>query len=183
MSYSGQVFSPSEAVRKPPLFHILLVDDNALIRGILKRFISIHFKQTNVSPDRVQFDQAINKKAAMDFINKRLENKEPHYHLIFMDINMSPDTPQEGLVATKEIREIEIQKIADGDLKENEKSIIVRYSTETPIPSEAELKAQGFDMMLNKIQTTQPQVDAVLKAVLAKFPNITYRDASPNLGK
>jgi CheY-like chemotaxis protein len=185
MSYSTKLFPESGKASKPPTFFILLVDDNAMIRRILMRFISDHFKHTTLSAHEFHFAQAIHGDEALEAIkNKRLDKDHKHFHLIFMDINMRPNVPKDGLITTQKIRALEDQLINDDKLKSCEKAYIIRYSTDKPLPNAEELLEQGFDAMLNKNATTQIQVDEVLTEALKRYPDIQYhtpinRDNSP----
>lgn len=154
---------------KQPLLYVLLVDDNAVNRALIKRFITNHLKQYRIKPEEIEFDQAINGQIASETVERRLQEKKPHYDVIIMDINMSKTVDKEGLVATKNIRALEEAAAI------KHPAYIVRYSTERPEPNEEELKEQGFNAMLNKHRTKQDEVDAVLAVALAEHPAIVNR--------
>jgi CheY-like chemotaxis protein len=154
---------------KQPLLYILLVDDNAVNRALMKRFITNHLKHYRIKPEEVEFDQAIDGQIAIETVERRLQEKKPHYDVIIMDINMNPAIVKEGLVATKAIRALEEATAV------KHPAYIIRYSTDKPEPNEEELREQGFNAMLNKHRTKQDEVDAVLAVALAKHPVIVNR--------
>ncbi|HEU5280612.1 MAG TPA: response regulator [Gammaproteobacteria bacterium] len=152
-----------------PLLYVLLVDDNAVNRALMKRFITNHVKNYRIKPEEVEFDQAINGQIASETVERRLREKKPHYDVIIMDINMSATVEREGLIATKNIRALEEATAIERP------AYIIRYSTDKPEPNEMELKEQGFNAMLNKHQTKQHEVDAVLIMALAEHPALMKR--------
>lgn len=156
-----------------PLVYILLVDDNAMNRAIMKRYITNYLKQQRIKPEEIEFDQAINGKIAVDVVSRRHHEKKPHYDVIVMDLNMGPNPEEGGLFATKEIRNLE------SNLAIEKPAYLIRYSTEKPEPDKAELKAQGFDAMLNKHQTKQGEVNAVLEMALRNHPAMKRHDDTP----
>lgn len=162
-------FPSSPETPRRPLLYVLLVDDNAVHRAIIKRFITNHLKQFRIKPEEIEFDQAINGTIARETVERRLQEKKPHYDIIIMDINMSATVKKEGLIATKNIRALE-----DATAIEHP-AYIVRYSIDNSEPDEKKLKEQGFNAMLNKHQTKQHEVDAVLTIALAEHPVITKR--------
>lgn len=155
---------------KLPLVTILLVDDSAVNRAMIKRFIA---NSPNIKPENIEFDQAINGLFAIDMVARRLDNMKPHYDVIIMDLNMGPSLEKGGLFATKTIRDIEREAAIE------KPAYIIRYSTEKPEPTEDELKEQGFDAMLNKNGTKQAEVDAALELALKNHPAFKQDDANP----
>lgn len=158
---------------KLPLVTILLVDDNAMNRAIMKRFITNYLKLKHIKPDDIEFDQAINGLLAIDMVARRLDNMKPHYDVIIMDLNMGPSLEEGGLFATKTIRVIEREAAIE------KPAYIIRYSTEKPEPTEDELKEQGFDAMLNKHKTKPAEVNTALELALKNHPAFKQDDVNP----
>lgn len=164
--------NPSEA-NKPPLLYVLLVDDNQLNRALVKRYITLHLNRQHINKDEIEFHDANNGKTAVEIVNRRLHAGEAHYDIIIMDLNMGKTEEENGLFATKTIRQLENEVALENP------AYIIRYSTEKPEPSEDELAEQGFNAKLNKVRTTQADVDAVLKTALQHHPRFNHQNNNP----
>lgn len=171
MSGRGGLFSEPERVVAPSFF-ILIADDMAANRALLKRFITEHFKKTTLSVNAIHFVQAIHGGEAYDAVKNKLEKDHTNFDIIIMDINMRPEVPHDGLQATREIRKLEEDYIEKDKLNYCDKAYIIRYSSEEPLPSESELVEQGFNAMLNKDRTKPAEVSRALKEATKNNSNI-----------
>ena len=114
---------------------VLIVDDTVFNLQILSMIFQTQFK--------IKVDQAVDGEEAVMKCQKRIENKEPAYRLIVMDINM-PGI--DGVVTTAKIRE----STDDYVKKIGQRDYVIIAHTALPGDQFGDPKEKGFDGFLPK---------------------------------